>query len=257
MRTVTRLLNVMALLLLAGSASAQVLPPEATSVEIAAMWWKPEPQITISSGNLSSDIDFVTDLGIENERFREIRVTVKPGRKHKIRFAYIPIRYAEEGQVLNRTITFRNVTYNINLPVNTTLNGDLYRFGYEWDVVAGRHGFVGVIMDVKYNKFDAQLSSPVGDEATEQEVPVPTISGIGRVYMSQYVSVTGEMTFYTFKWDDFDGKIVDFDLYGQINVNRSVAAQVGYRSLKVDYLLERDRGALTLKGPYFGGLIRF
>jgi hypothetical protein len=257
MRNLTRLIVLICVLLPARSVSAQVHPPEATSVEMAAMWWKPEPQITISSGNLSNDIDFVTDLGIENERFREIRVTVKPGRKHKIRFAYIPIRYAEEGKVLNRTIIFRNVTYNINLPVNTTLNWDLYRFGYEYDVVAGRYGFVGVIVDVKYNKLDAQLSSPVGDEATEQELPVPTISGIGRVYMSQYLSVTGEMTAYTFKWDDFDGKFVDFDLYGQINVNRSLAAQVGYRSLKVDYLFESDRGALTLKGPYFGGLIRF
>jgi len=249
---------ILGLLLIAAPSSAQsVLPPESAHVEVGAMWWKPEPQITISSGNLSSDIDFVNDLGIENERFREIRVTLKPGLKHKIRFAYIPIRYAEEGKVLSRTITFRGVTYNVNLPVNTVLNWDFYRFAYEWDFVAGRRGFVGVVGDVKYNKLDAQLASPIGNESTKQTVPVPTVGGIARVYVSQYASVTGEFTGLKFDRTDFRGKFYDFDVYGQLNLNRSLAAQVGYRSVKVDYFVDADEGDLNLKGIYFGAVARF
>ncbi len=258
MRNQTRLLMLLGLLLMAAPSTAQsVLPPETAHVEVGAMWWKPEPEISISSGNLSSDIDFVNDLGIENERFREIRVTLKPGLKHKIRFAYIPVRYMEEGKVLNRTIIFRGVTYNVNLPVNTVLNWDFYRFAYEWDFVATKHGFVGVVADVKYNKLDAQIASPIGSEATEQTVPVPTVGGIARVYLSEYISATGEFTGFKFDRTDFRGKFFDFDLYGQVNLTRSFAAQVGYRSLKVDYFVDADAGNLNLKGLYFGAVARF
>lgn len=258
MRNQTRLLALIGLLLMGAPSYAQsVLPPESTHVEVGMMWWKPQPQITISSGSLSSDIDFVNDLGITEDRFREFRVTLKPGRKHKIRFAYIPIRYAEEGKVLNRSIVFRNVTYNVNLPVNTALNWDLYRFGYEWDFVAAKHGFVGVVAEVKYNKLDAQLASPIRTESTEQTVPVPTVGGIARVYLSEYVSVTGEFTGLKLDRTDFRGKFYDFDLYGQVNLNRSLAAQLGYRSIKVDYLVDADEGNMELKGIYFGLAARF
>jgi hypothetical protein len=258
MRNHTRLLILLGLLLSGAPAYAQsVPPPETAHVELGAMWWKPEPEITISSGSLSSSIDFVNDLGIENQRFRELRVTLKPGRKHKIRFAYIPVRYTEEGKVLSRTIIFRGVTYNVNLPVNTVLDWDFYRFGYEWDFVAGRHGFVGVVADVKYNRLNAELASPIGTESTIQTVPVPTIGGIARGYLGEYVSVTGEFTAFKFDKTDFSGKFYDFDLYGQVNLSRSFAAQVGYRSVKVDYLVDDDEGDLNLKGLYFGGVVRF
>lgn len=258
MHTDTRFFTLIALVFLAAPAAAQsVVPPETTHVEAALMWWKPEPDITISSGSLSSDIDFVNDLGIENERFREFRVVVKPGRKHKLRFAYVPVRYLEEGKVLNRTIVFRGRTYNVNLPVNTALNWDFYRFGYEYDVVALNRGFIGVIVDVKYNKIDAQVASPVGSESTEQTVPVPTIGGIGRAYLTQYISVTGEFTGLKFDRTDLNGKFYDFDLYGQLNFTREFAAQFGYRSVTVDYIVDDDAGDLKLKGFYFGGVARF
>jgi len=245
-------------MLLASSAFAQsVPPPEQTRVEIAAMWWKPEPEITLRSGDLSSDIDFVGDLGIEQERFREIRVTLKPALKHKLRFAYIPVRYFEEGKLLSRTITFRGRQYDLNLPVNTAVNWDFYRFGYEYDFVSGRRGFVGILADVKYNKLDAELASPVGAERTEQTVPVPTIGGIARVYLGDYVSATGEFTGFTFDRTDFRGKFYDFDVYGQVNFTRTLAFQMGYRSVKVDYFVEQDEGVLNLEGLYFGGVLRF
>ncbi len=258
MHTLIRPLVLLGLMLSAAPTYGQsVPPPETAHVELAAMWWTPQPNITLSSGDLSSDIDFVNDLGIQNERFREIRVTLKPALKHKIRFSYLPVRYLEEGTVLNRTIIFRGTTYNVNLPVNTAVNLDMYRFGYEYDLVSGRRGYVGIIADLKYNKLDAQLASPVGNEQTEQTVPVPTIGGIARVYLGDYVSATAEFTGFKFERTDFRGKFYDLDLYGQLNLTRTLAAQVGYRSVKVDYFVDADEGVLELEGIYFGGVLRF
>lgn len=258
MRHQTVIAALLGTLISASPAIAQsVPPPERTRVEIAAMLWKPEPQITLSSGDLSSDIDFVSDLGIEQERFREFRVTLKPGLKHKIRFAYVPVRYLEEGKLLARTIVFRGRQYDLNLPVNTAVNWDFYRFGYEYDVVSGRRGFVGILADVKYNKLDAEVASPIARERTEQTVFVPTIGGIARVYLGDYVSATGEFTGFTFDRTDYRGKFFDLDVYGQLNFTRTLAFQLGYRSVKVDYFIDDDNGDLKLEGLYFGGVLRF
>ena len=258
MRTYTFAVALTFVALSAVPASAQAVPPpESAHVELGAMWWQPDPLVTIASGNLSSDIDFVQDLGVVKDRFRELRVTLKPGRKHKLRFAYVPVRYTQEGQILRRSLTFRGVTYNVNLPVNSDLKWDFYRVGYEWDLVSARHGFLGIVADVKYNKLTARLTSPIGDELTTQNVPVPTIGGIARVYLGDYVSATGEFTGFSFDRNDTHGQFYDLDVYGQVNVNKALAAQVGYRSVKVDYSVDADQGNLKLDGFYFGGVVRF
>src|SRR5918996_2498460 len=67
-------------------------PGEDYNVEVGAMFWKPTPELTIRSNDLGligNEFDFVQEFGIEEKRFREFRVTLKPGRKHKIRFHYV------------------------------------------------------------------------------------------------------------------------------------------------------------------------
>ena len=34
-------------------------------------------------------------------------------------------------------------------------------------------------------------------------------------------------------------------------------AQAGYRSMDVDFLVDSDEGTMKMKGPYFGGFLRF
>ena len=55
----------------------------------------------------------------------------------------------------------------------------------------------------------------------------------------------------------FAGLFYDFDLYGTANFGRNVGAQIGYRSVTVDYAVDQDTGDLKMKGPYVGGVVRF
>src|SRR5678815_3941229 len=95
----------LAVLLCAGRAQAQVVPPETTHVELGAMFWNPTPDLSLTfGGSGDTSIDFVNDLGIEKERVTEYRVTLKPARKHKLRFSYDKIAYEQEGHILIRTV---------------------------------------------------------------------------------------------------------------------------------------------------------
>ncbi len=257
MRTLTRYWLVLPLLLVSRLAAGQsVVPPEAAHVEFGAMWWKPDPAITLASGAGSTPVDFVTDLGIAKDRFREIRLVLR-GVKHKFRFAYIPVEYATQSYSVPRSITFAGTAYPAGVPVSTTVDWKLYRFSYEWDFVSTRRAYLGVIADIKYNKLNTRIDSPLGGAGSQITVPVPSVGGVARVYVSDYISVTGELTGLKIDRTNFRGKTFDLDVFAQVNLTRTLAAQGGYRKLTIDYLVDDDEGNVELKGIYFGGLVRF
>ena len=83
---------------------------------------------------------------------------------------------------------------------------------------------------------------------------------IARVYVVPNISITGEFT--GFKIPDsidsrYNAHYVDFDLFGTVNFTNNVGAKVGFRSVDVGYLIKSDTGALTLKGIYFGAVLRY
>ena len=226
-------------------------------VEVGATWCKPaSPEIIASSGQLSTSVDFINQFGVADERFRGFKVTLKPGRKHKLRYSQTPIEYTGSATLTQR-ITFRGQTFNVGVPTNASVKWTLQQFGYEWDPISTPVGYVGIFADVKYNKLDASLANAVRTESFTQNVPIPTIGGTARAYASKNASVTMEFT--AFKWNNssIDGKVYDFDIYGTAHLGRNLGAQFGYRRLSADFAVDNDSGNLKLKGPYFGGVLRF
>jgi hypothetical protein len=259
----------LALVACAATAEAQfnvpppVAPDEDYHVELGVAFWSPDPDLVIrldAPAGFGSDVDFVEEFGIEKKRFTEFRATLKPGRKHKIRFDYVPFKYDAET-VIQRTFVFGGREFTVGIPASTDVTWDLWKFGYEWDVVSGAAGFAGLVVDLKYSKVSAEISAAgLGTEVAEANAPVPGIGGIARGYFSSSFSVTGEFT--AFKVPDslseeIDGTFYDFDIYATYNVGRHLGLQAGYRSITVDYILEEDVGALKMKGTYFGGALRF
>ncbi len=250
-------LALLPLFFMAERAGAQVVPPETANVELGAMFWTPTPEITLTPDAFGGPVDFVKEFDIEDTRFREFRAVLKVGRKHKIRFSRVSVKY-DESATLASTITFEGQTFPIDTPATANIKWDLMRIGYEWDVVARDYGFVGLVTELKYNKIAGTITSPLGSASTgEQKAPVPTVGGIARGYLGKYVSLTGEFTGLSIDREEFRGKFYDFDVYAQLNLVKSLAGQIGYRSVSVDYLVDGDEGVLKLKGPYFGGVIRF
>lgn len=238
-------------------------PGENFNVELGLMFWTPSPELTVQTGALAvigeTQVDFVREFGIEDKRFNEFRFVAKAGRKHKIRFNHLRIAYQEEA-TLARTITFGDRTFSVGLPATADIEWKMYKIGYEWDIVARDRGFFGAIVELKHNEISASLSSPIGAEAAAAKAPVPTIGVIGRGYPHKNVSITAEFTGFKVPdslSDEFDASLYDFDIYGTVSFGRHLGAQVGYRSLTADYLIDEDAGHFKLKGPYFGGVLRF
>lgn len=260
-----------ALLFTADPASAQysgrLLADPATGetyrVEIGGYLWNPQPTVLITSealGIVGSQIDFVEDFQIDRSTFRQLKVVLRPGRKHKFRFEYTPIKYENDEATLRRTIIFNGQRFDVALPVASSMRWNALRFGYEWDFLYRDRGFLGLLLEAKYTDVEASVENVfVGREFVSARAPIPAIGLIGRVYPAPNVSITGE--FSGFRLPDIDeeyqGRYYDFDLYGTVNFTDNVGAQLGYRSLTVFYQVDEDEGDLKLKGLYFGGVLRF
>jgi hypothetical protein len=252
----------------AAPATAQFGPDPATGeryvVEIAGGFWKPTPDLVISAETLGipgTEIDFVTDLGIEKKWMGDLRFVLRPGRKHKFRVGFNPIRY-EADTVLQRTLVFQGATFPVRLPVQSSVQWNAWRFGYEWDFVYRDRGFVGVILEAKYTELEAELRSPIRNESAKARAPIPAIGGIARGYIVPNISVTGELTAFKLpgsisERDDAAGRYLDFDVYGTVNFVNSAGVQVGYRSLDLSYVVDLDFGDLKMRGPYLLGVVRF
>lgn len=231
-------------------------------VEASGDFWNPGPAITITSESLGipgTAIDFVADLGLEKTRFRQFRLVLRPATKHKFRFSTTPIKY-ETSHVITKRIVFNGIAYQIGLPVDATLQWNARRFGYEYDFIYRKRGYVGFILEAKYTDVQVNLDSLIAQEFARATAPVPAIGGVGRVYVAQNVAVTFEVTGVGLPskiTDDVEARYVEYDFYGTFNFNRYVGAQVGYRAIDVHYKIDLDEGDFLLKGPYFGIVARF
>jgi len=254
----------------AQNASAQYRPPSSEAVgedyhiEAAYGWWNPQPSLIVNSaalGILGDDVDLVSDLGIGQKRLRKFDLVLRPAKKHKFRFQYLPISYQVDAQV-RRSFVFNGQRYNVGLPVLTEANFKTYRFGYEYDFLQFKRGWIGALLDLKYTNIDVSLQSPIGSEFTTAAAPIPTFGLVARGYPVPNLAVTGEASF--FRVPDSlgeqlggDASYTDWDFNATYNMNRYVGVQVGYRSINAFYDVDTDNGSLKFKGIYFGGVIRY
>lgn len=259
-----------AVLFAASTASAQFTPRtlndpatgEQFHIEGSIGLWRPTADMGIASeslGIVGSTIDFKTDLGLTDQTFPEFHVVLRPGRKHKLRFQYIPIEFIQEFTI-KRDITFNGQLYKIGLPVNSLLNWKAYRFAYEYDFITKNRGFGGFILDAKYTDVTASLQSPIVEEFIHAQAPIPAIGGIGRFYFVPNISITGELT--GIKIPDsvskeYKAHYADLDIYGTLNFSNNIGVRGGYRSFDVGYHVDKDTGAFILQGIYFGLTARY
>jgi len=235
---------------------------ETYHVEAAIALWNPAPNLKVASsqfGQAGTTIDAVNDLGIDRKRLTELRFVLRPARKHKFRINYLPISYSAVSTI-HRDFTFNNIRYGVNLPVTSEIAWTTWLLGYEYDFLYRDRWFVGFVMQVKATDVKVDLKAPIGSDFVHARAPIPNVGGIARVYVAPNISITGELVGFKIPEsvsDNFRAHYFDFDLYGTVNFNDYVGAQIGYRSLDLGYLVDKDQGDFKMKGIYFGGVVRY
>ena len=256
-------------LLVASPATAQFFPQpsefplgEDYYVETLGAMWSPTPNFTVASdafGIAGTNIDFASDLGISTQRFGEFRLRLRPGRRHRFRIDYVPIRYAAQN-IVERRLVFRGIAYNAGVPVNSSVTWRTWRLGYEFDVIHRPRGYAGLIVEAKYTELEASLSTAASREFARARGPIPAVGAVVKVYPLQVLGLAAEASFFRLPNDlvnNYSGEYVDLDVYATLNFTQQLGAQVGYRSLNLNVQANEDLADLRLDGIYVGALVRF
>jgi len=274
MRRNLLVLSLIAILLALGPAVAQgqYRQPSASRpatgenyhVEFAGVFWKPTPSLTIAVKSVDlpgTEIDAVKDLGFTKSKFYEIRLVVRPAKKHKFLFNRLPMKYTAEA-VLQREITFNGVVYQVGIPVQSQLEWKSLRFAYEYDFVYRNRGFVGFIVGADLLEVSASLEAPLVHGSVHEKTPTPLLGGIARVYVLSNVSITARVL--GFKLPEsvdserrYSLRMFDVDVYGTLNFSDNFGVQGGYRSFNVTFRVKQDSGDFLVKGFYMSGVVRF
>ncbi len=245
--------------------SLWVGPPvgEDYTIEVSGGLWRPAPTLVAASeqfGIVGTRIDFGSDLGLRRTDHPEGRLTLKRGRQ-KLRVSVAPMRYQQQVEALERPIVFHGIRFDTGLPVDSTLQWNAWRIGYEFDVLSFTRAYLGVIGEAKYNQIDATLETPSLDpEWVKVKAPIPAAGLILRIYPTRFSPITVEVSGMRLPEGTVEqgsGYYFDLDVYATLNLARVFGLSLGYRSIDFSYLFEQDSGDLKLEGFYLQATVRY
>jgi len=236
---------------------------EVYRIEVSGGVWSPTVAGSIAVTNdridaQGSTIDFVNDLGFKNTRFPDLRVTLRPAKKHKLRVQYTPVSYTGES-VISRNLIFNGILYPTNMPVNSSFDWKVWRFGYEYDIIYRDRGYFGILIEGRYTQMEATLQSPINNEFARAKAPLPALGAVARVYPLRNLSITGEISGFRLPDidEDYKANYADIDVYATFNVAHNFGVQAGWRRMNTFLQIEGDTGDIKFQGFWFGGALRF
>jgi hypothetical protein len=228
-------------------------PQESYGIRLEYREFRPEFTGNIQKGFGDDEgtlVDIVDDLGIEDDRTFEGRITLqfKPG--HKLRGSYTPLDYAGDVALAQRDFTYGQTEFQRAEPVVTRIKGGYYSGAYEYDFIRGPRGFLGGTLGAKVVDLDATLVAPEQGRREQDTLrsPVPSLGLVTRVYAGR-VSLEGELSGFTL---GDRGTLIEFDAAGRVHFSDRLAISGGYRYLRIKAQDDRDFGELTLNGWHFG-----
>lgn len=228
------------------------------NLEIAGRYWKPrlDSAIKIVESGIGNEFKLVDDLGFDKEKDTgEGRLQIKFLRKHKFNFSFLPLKW-EGDKIISRTIEFSGKTYTAGTRVQSKLDLNLFKVGYEYDFLTGKYGFLGAALDVLIGNVAIELKAPelAIHEKEEVTAPIPMIGLIGRLYPIKWLNFTVKVSGLPV---GSYGHILDAEASLHINPVKYVGISGGYRYFEIRGKYNDNSVDFRLDGSFAALMIRF
>lgn len=236
--------------------SAQI--GENYNLELEGRYWKPrlDSTVKIVDGGIGNEFALVDDLGFAPDKDTgEGRLQIKFGGKHKFNFSFLPLKW-DADKIITRTIEFSGKRYTVGTRVESKLDLNLFKIGYEYDFVTGKYGFLGAAIDVLVANVAIELKARdlAIDEKEEVTVPLPMLGLVGRFYPIKWVNLTAKISGLPL---GSYGHIFDAEGSLQITPLRNLTISGGYRYFQIKGESEDDSLDFKLDGPFVALMFRF
>lgn len=228
------------------------------NIELEGRYWRPKLDSTVKivDNNIGTDVKLVDDLGLDEKKdFGEARLQIKFFNRNKFNFSYLPLKW-DADKVLTRTIQFEGKTYAVGTRVQSELDLKLFKAGYEFDLLAGKLGFLGLTFDVLVADTNVQLkaASLAIDEKYGKTLPIPMIGISGRLNFVKWMGITAKVSGLP---AGGYGYLLDAEGSLDINPIKYVGISGGYRFFKAKVSYDDNKADYQLDGPFAALKIRF
>lgn len=236
---------------------------EQYSVRVSAFWLHSSPGVTLQAAGNGGFIDFNHDFAFNDYSTFMGKLDWKFTRKNHLYFASAPFNQSNQV-VLNRTITFRGQTYAVGATSRGQLEAILYAPGYQYDILRGKHGHLGIAaqLNIFHTTGTISTAAQVTGAGTQQVAakssasllaPIPVAGPEFRLYLlKSRLFVNGQgFGMYLFGY----GNYFSTTDYLGVAVTRFLSINAGYAigsHLRVNNSANRVGLDLVQKGPMAG-----
>lgn len=183
------------------------------------------------------------------------------GERWRLEFEYYELNRSA-SKTLTRQIDWGDTTFPVGVQIDSQFDTTIYRFTGGYSFVKDQTAEAGVGFGLHITDITTALSGigngPSGSATFQSEkrdtlVPLPTAGLYGTYKLADTVSLRGRVDFLSFKYDEYDGKLVNWMASIDWRFAKNWGIGIGYRY--VDYELEADssdfRGEINynFKGP--------
>ncbi len=227
------------------------------TVEAEGRYWQPHLSSVVDmlNGTIKSRVNLVKDLGFEeNKDSGEVRIQVLLSKTHKIHLSYLPLEWNSDS-LLRTTAQLNGETYNVGTRVQSHLELNFIKVGYEWDFLAKEGGFLGATLDILVLDLHTSFNEPEFKMEQNYDVtfPAPLLGLAGQWNLARWVNLNGRVSGlyaggYGFVLDAEGG--VDFILLKWLVLSggyRFLDLKGGYKEYQGDYRLYGPFAALKLR----------
>jgi hypothetical protein len=195
-------------------------------------------------------LDFKDDLALDDERTFEIHAALRVKTKHKLRFSYMPVDYSEiPGHRAPRTFNFDDTRFDRDALLGTNLKGTSWFGAYEYDIITGDKGFLGIVAGARILDMDVLLVAPEQGKREQDEAleALPVLGVAMRIYfgkLSLEADASGMSINNRQAWDFAGG--------ARFHIADKIAIMGGYHYLDLQGEDEPDEFSFRTSGYTFG-----
>jgi hypothetical protein len=207
-----------------------------------------------TGGIVNRSVSFEDDLNLaDRPTMPTFLASVRLGQRWKIEAEYFSL-HRSGARAVNRTINWGNNVYAIGTVVNSEFDSDIFRLSGGYSFIKSDMHELGVVLGLHVTDFSASLSAAgVGTQGGDALAPLPTIGLYGAYAFTPKWLVSARLDYFSLKYDEYDGKLLNFNVGVDYRFARHWAGGLGYRH--VDYEVDATKTSYTgnvqykFKGP--------
>ena len=213
-----------------------------------------------SASGSGSDVDVERDLGIADTDSIRIDAYWRFAARHKVRLLYFDTSRTSSRQI-DHDIVFKGTTYPASIAVNTRLQTKVAEIAYEYAFLradnyelAGTIGIHNLRFELGLEATAATASVSLANTANA-DGPLPVIGLRGVWRFAEHVHLDGQMQFFRFSIDPYDGRLEDYNIALVWMPLKRLGLGVGYNGFVTRVNVNADRFDGRLRWHYGGARV--